>query len=217
MAYLAPSVLSADILQLKDQIQLVEENGADYIHIDIMDGHFVPNITFGPVLVEALKKLTDLPLDVHLMITEPERYIENFAKAGADYITVHYESTHHLDRALNLIGEYNAKAGVALNPATSVRLLEPVLNIVDLVLIMSVNPGFGGQKFITYTYNKLKRLIKLSEDRFHSFLVEVDGGINENNIVRIKEAGANLLVAGNAIFGQNDIGAACRKLKDLVR
>ncbi len=215
MALLAPSILSADLLQLKDQIKIVEENGADWIHVDVMDGQFVPNITFGPAIVEASRRVSDLPLDVHLMIVHPENYIEQFASAGANLITVHQEACPHLDRIVNQIKEAKCKAGVAINPATPVAALEPVLPDIDLLLIMSVNPGFGGQKFIPYTLRKMRRAVQLRDHSEGSFLIEVDGGVNPETVARIIRSGADVLVAGQAIFGQTDLAAACRKMKEL--
>lgn len=215
MAILAPSILSADLLQLEDQIKIVEENGADWIHVDVMDGQFVPNLTFGPVMVEAARRATELPLDVHLMIAQPENYIEQFASAGANLITVHQEACPHLDRVVNQIKEAKCKAGVAVNPATPLAALEPILAEIDLLLIMSVNPGFGGQKFISYTLQKMIQAAQWRESREGSFLIEVDGGVNPDTAVKIVRAGADVLVAGHAVFGQKDIAAACRKMKEI--
>jgi ribulose-phosphate 3-epimerase len=211
--YLAPSILSADLLFLQEQIQLVEKNGADFIHVDIMDGHFVPNITFGPVIVSVLKRITKLPLDVHLMISEPDKYTEQFATAGANYLTVHAENNIHLHRTIQNIKEYGVKVGLALNPATPLYPIEPILGEVDLVLAMTVNPGFGGQKFIDLVLNKVSALVEIKKKNNFRFLIEVDGGINNQTAPIVVKAGAEVLVAGDAVFGQNDIAGSCRMLK----
>ena len=216
MALLAPSILSADILQLADQLKIVEQHGADLIHIDVMDGRFVPNITFGPVIVDAVKRASNLPADVHLMIVKPEKYIDDFAKAGAEFITVHQEACLHLDRTIQQIKDTGCKAGVSLNPATPVSLLENILPELDLVLIMSVNPGFGGQSFIPYSLQKISDLVKLREKSGARFKIEVDGGINTDTIKSVAAAGADILVAGNAVFGQPSIKDACRMLKTFI-
>ena len=210
---IAPSVLSADLLKLEEQINSVEKNMADLIHLDIMDGNFVPNITFGPVIVSTVKRITDLPLDVHLMIMNADTYIPKFAEAGADYITVHQEATPHLHRSVHLIKEHGVKAGVALNPATDISTIEPVLPDLDLVLLMTVNPGFGGQSFISLVLDKIVRVAELKKKHNLSFEIEVDGGINTETVPRVVQAGAEILVAGFAIFGDNDPGKACRQLK----
>lgn len=215
MALVAPSILSADLLKLKEQVQAVEQNGADYLHVDVMDGNFVPNITFGPVIVRTLKGITDLPLDVHLMIVEPQRYISDFAQAGAEIITVHQEACIHLDRVINQIKDQGCKAGVAINPATPIKNVEPVLGEIDLLLIMSVNPGFGGQKFIKYTLGKMAEASQLRGENQFSFLLEVDGGVNEQTGREIVKQGVDILVAGNAIFNEHDPGKACARLKAL--
>lgn len=210
---IAPSVLSADLLKLKEQINSVEKNEADLIHLDIMDGHFVPNITFGPVIVSTLKRITDLPLDVHLMIMNADTYIPKFAEAGADYITVHQEAVPHLHRSIYYIKEYGVKSGVALNPATGISTIEPVLPDLDLVLLMTVNPGFGGQTFISLVLDKIVRLAELKKKHNFNFEIEVDGGINTDTVPQVVQAGAEILVAGNAVFGDKDPGKACRQLK----
>lgn len=216
MALLAPSILSADLLQLQEQVRIVEENGADMLHLDIMDGHFVPNITFGPAIVRTLKQITKLPLDVHLMITNPSAYIPAFADAGADIITVHQEACLHLDRVLNQVREKHCRPGVSINPATSVSSLLPILGIVDIVLIMSVNPGFGGQEFIPYTMHKISELRDIKIRQKQTFMIEVDGGVNARNARNIVSAGADILVAGQAVFGQDNIASACQTLKKIA-
>lgn len=209
---IAPSILSADFARLGEEVKAVEKAGADWIHVDVMDGHFVPNITIGPVVVESLKKLDPPPLDVHLMIEEPERYIDAFAKAGASYITVHVEASRHLHRNLQLIRAAGAKPGVVLNPHTPVESVRQVLNSVDLVLLMSVNPGFGGQAFIPEILPKCQELAELRRRNKHDFLIEVDGGVNEKTAVDLWKAGVDVLVAGSFIFGSKDYKAAITKL-----
>jgi ribulose-phosphate 3-epimerase len=204
MKLIAPSLLSADFSKLGDEIKAVEKAGADWIHIDVMDGHFVPNITMGPIVVEAVKKSTALPADVHLMIETPERYIADFASAGADYISVHVEACVHLNRTLQMIKEAGAKAGAVLNPATPLSSLEWVLDMLDFVLIMSVNPGFGGQAFIPNTLERIRRVREMIADRGLSTLIQVDGGVNDRTIQEISEAGTDVFVAGSAIFGSPD-------------
>jgi ribulose-phosphate 3-epimerase len=204
MKLIAPSILSADFSKLGDEIKAVEIAGADWIHADVMDGHFVPNITIGPLIVEAVKRVTDLPIDVHLMIENPDNYISAFAEAGASCISVQVETCIHLNRTVQLIKDCGAQAGVVLNPATSLENLEWVLEDVDYVLIMSVNPGFGGQAFIPSSLDKIKALRQQIQDRGLSVLIEVDGGVNEQTIAEIASAGADVFVAGSAIFGSND-------------
>jgi ribulose-phosphate 3-epimerase len=204
MKLIAPSILSADFSKLGNEIKAVEAAGADWIHADVMDGHFVPNITIGPLIVEAVKRVTDLPIDVHLMIENPDNYISAFAEAGAYYISVQVETCVHLNRTVQLIKDCGAQAGVVLNPATSLSSLEWVLEEVDYVLIMSVNPGFGGQPFIPSSLDKIKALRKQIQDRELSVIIEVDGGVNENTIAAIASAGADVFVAGSAIFGSKD-------------
>ncbi len=210
----APSILSADFSRLGDEIRAVEAAGADVIHVDVMDGHFVPNITIGPLIVEAARRSTKLPLDVHLMITNPELYIADFAKAGADYITVHVETAFHLDRLIQSIKEHkNVKAGVALNPATPLASLEYVLAEVDMVLIMSVNPGFGGQAFIPSALDKIARLRTRVDEQGLKTEIEVDGGVKTTNAAEIIKAGAGILVAGSAVFGATDYGTAIKGIR----
>lgn len=210
---IAPSILSADFARLGEEVKNVTAAGADWIHVDVMDGHFVPNITIGPLVVEALKKINPPPLDVHLMISEPEKYIEQFIKAGADYISIHQEVCAHLHKNLALIREWGAKAGVVLNPATPVETLDHVLPMVDLVLLMSVNPGFGGQKFIPSVLDKCKKLAKIRSEQKLNFLIEVDGGVNEQTAPSLIQAGVDVLVAGNAIFKTSDYKSAIQKIR----
>lgn len=201
---LAPSILAADFLRLGDQVKAAEAAGADYIHIDVMDGRFVPNITIGPLIVRACKRVTKLPLDVHLMIIEPEKYLETFAEAGADIITIHAEATPHVHRALQIIRQSGAKAGLALNPVTPLNILREALPYCDLALIMSVNPGFGGQEFIESTLRRLVTASDWREDLNPSCELEVDGGIDRKIVPRVVEAGADVLVAGSSVFGGMD-------------
>ncbi len=217
MKLIAPSILSADFSNLAQQIRYVEMGGANWIHCDIMDGKFVPNITFGPIIVNAANKITDLPLDVHLMIEEPDRYIKNFLDAGADYITVHQETVVHLSRSIQLIKDGGAKAGVVLNPATPVSTLEDILEYVDMILLMSVNPGFGGQKFIPRTMNKIKKLDEIRKEKDYSYLIEIDGGINSANIKSVADAGCDVFVAGSSIFSADNITAATVELKNALK
>ncbi|MDT8859073.1 ribulose-phosphate 3-epimerase [Alkalihalobacillus sp. MEB130] len=213
MVKIAPSILSANFANLAKDIKDVENAGADYIHVDVMDGHFVPNITIGPLVVEAIRPITNLPLDVHLMIQNPDVYIPQFAKAGADIISVHVEACPHLHRTIHLIKEQGVKAGVVLNPATPVELIEPILEEVDLVLLMTVNPGFGGQRFIEAVLNKIEKLARLVNDRQLSIEIEVDGGVNPKTAKKCVEAGANVLVAGSAIYNQEDRAQAIAEIR----
>ncbi len=211
---IAPSILSADFSRLGEEIKAVEDAGADLIHVDVMDGHFVPNITIGPLIVEAARRSTKLPLDVHLMITNPELYIADFAKAGADYITVHAETAYHLNRLVQSIKEHKGvKAAVALNPATSLSCLDYLLQDVDMVLIMSVNPGFGGQAFIPSALDKLAGLRKRIDELGLAIEIEVDGGVKPENAATIIKAGADILVAGSAVFGNKDYAAAIKGIR----
>jgi len=210
----APSILSADFSRLGEEIRAVEAAGADLIHVDVMDGHFVPNITIGPLVIEACRKVTKLPLDVHLMIENAERYIADFAKAGADYLTVHTEAACHLHRLVQNIKEQpHVKAGVSLNPATPLEALDYILGDIDLVLIMSVNPGFGGQAFIPSQLDKIRALRNQIDDGSFSAVIEVDGGIKPANASEIAAAGADILVAGSAIFGAKDYATAIRGIR----
>jgi len=211
---IAPSILSADFGKLADEIQAVEAAGADWIHIDVMDGQFVPNITIGPLVVKAARKATKLPLDVHLMIVEPERYIDHFADAGADVIVVHSEVSPHLHRTLSYIRERGVKAGVSFNPGTPVEGLEYVLDVLDLVLIMSVNPGFGGQKFIHSVLPKIEQAAALVKKAPHPVHIEVDGGVDSKTAKLVKDAGANVLVAGSAVYGAPDYAKAISAIRN---
>jgi ribulose-phosphate 3-epimerase len=213
MVLIAPSILSADFKRLGEEVKLAEEAGADLIHVDVMDGQFVPNITIGPLVVEAVKNSTNLPLDVHLMIVSPERYVNDFVKAGADYLVVHVEASIHLHRTVWQIKEAGAKAGVALNPATPLSLIEDLLEDLDLLLIMSVNPGFGGQKFISFCLEKIKKAKTLIKEKGLNTLLEVDGGVKLENAKEIADAGADILVMGSAFFGAKDYKSFMKALK----
>ncbi len=216
MALLAPSILSSDFSNLSQQIRMVEMSGADWIHCDVMDGHFVPNITIGPILVEAANRSTDMPLDVHLMIENPDNYLDDFYKAGSDYITVHQETCRHLHRTVSKIKEIGAKAGVALNPSTPVSTIEDIAGEIDLLLIMSVNPGFGGQSFIKNSLRKIENAVKLRESVGANFLIEVDGGINKDTAKEVLDAGCDVFVAGSSIFKADNIAAAVVELKKIL-
>jgi ribulose-phosphate 3-epimerase len=213
---IAPSILSADFSRLGEEIRAVEEAGADIIHVDVMDGHFVPNITIGPLIVKAVRSVTNLPVDVHLMITDPDRYLDDFIDAGADWVTVHVEACTHLHRTLASIRERGKKAGAVLNPATSLSTLDYVLADVDLVMLMSVNPGFGGQSFIESSVEKTGRLRQMLDRVNPEAGIEVDGGIGPATISRMAAAGANIFVAGSAISGQQDYRAVIAQMKDLA-
>ena len=212
---ISPSILSADFSQLGKEIKKLEEGGADLIHVDVMDGHFVPNLTIGPPVIKALRNYTKLPFDVHLMISPVHKYIKNFAEAGSDIITIHPEATENLNQSISLIKELKKKVGVSLNPNTKINIIENELNNIDLVLIMSVFPGFGGQKFIPETINKIKELKEIKEKKNYTFDIEVDGGINFSNSKDVINAGANILVSGTTIFKENngDIRKNIEKLK----
>ena len=201
---ISPSILSADFSQLGKEIKKLEEGGADLIHVDVMDGHFVPNLTIGPPVIKALRKYTKLPFDVHLMISPVHKYIKNFADAGSDIITIHPEATESLKESITLIKELNKKVGISLNPNTEINVIESQLNNIDLVLIMSVFPGFGGQKFIPETIKKIKDLKEIKDKNNYSFDIEVDGGINFSNSKEVINAGANILVSGTTIFKENN-------------
>ena len=217
MPLIVPSILSADFAHLADDVAKVEEGGAQMLHVDVMDGHFVPNITLGPPVVRSLRKVTALPLDVHLMITDPDRYAPLFIDAGADQVSVHYEAATHLDRTLHLIKSRGCRAGVVLNPSTPVSVLEDVLDVVDFVLIMSVNPGFEGQKFIPNSLRKIRQLDALRFERHLEFSIEIDGGVSSANVVEIVEAGCNWLVAGSAIFHSENPAATTAGMQTLAR
>ncbi|MGD6899807.1 ribulose-phosphate 3-epimerase [Bacillus infantis] len=213
MVKIAPSILSADFSRLGEEIKDVERGGADYIHVDVMDGHFVPNITIGPLIVEAVRPITKLPLDVHLMIENPDQYIEAFAKAGADYITVHAEASRHLHRTIHLIKSFGVKAGVVLNPATPAEALKHIIQDIDMVLLMTVNPGFGGQKFISSVLPKIRQVKEMAAEQGLDLEIEVDGGVNEETARLCIEAGANVLVAGSAVYNQKDRAKAIAALR----
>ena len=213
MMKIAPSILSADFSRLGDEIRAIEQGGADYVHIDVMDGHFVPNITIGPLVVAAVRRVTALPLDVHLMIENPDRYVGDFAKAGADLIVVHVEATTHLHRTIQLIRSLGKKAGVSLNPATPLTTLDMILPDLDLVLLMTVNPGFGGQSFIESCLPKIMQLRQRIDQLGKPIELEVDGGVKIDNIERIAAAGADVFVAGSAVFGASDYAATIRQLR----
>jgi ribulose-phosphate 3-epimerase len=213
---IAPSILSADFTKLGEEVRAVEAAGADWIHVDVMDGHFVPNITIGPMVVEAVRRVTQLPIDVHLMIENPERYIPDFVKAGADYISLQVETCLHLNRTVHLIKECGARAGAVLNPSTALSSLEWILDDVHYVLIMSVNPGFGGQKFISNSVEKVSALRRMIRQGGHATLIEIDGGINKKTIAEVSRAGANIFVAGSAIFGSSDYTKTIDSFRKLI-
>ncbi len=213
MPHILPSILSADFARLGEEIASVERGGAGMLHVDVMDGHFVPNMTLGPPVVESIRKVTKSILDVHLMITDPDKYAPLFVEAGADQVSVHYEAATHLDRTIRNIQSLGAKAGVVLNPATPVGVLEDILDVADYVLIMSVNPGFGGQKFIPNALKKIKRLDHVRRERGLPFRIEIDGGVNLQNIESIVQAGCDWLVAGSSVFHSADSATAVRDLQ----
>ena len=214
---LAPSVLSADLWRLEDDIRSIERGGAHLIHLDVMDGVFVPNISMGFPLLDALRERTSLPLDVHLMIVEPERYVERFVKAGAEIVSFQVEATYHPHRVLGMIKEAGAKAGIVLNPGTPLSAIEHLLEEADMVLVMSVNPGFGGQRFISSVLNKIEALVSLVKQKGLSTVIEVDGGLGESTIPSVVKAGAQVLVAGSAVFGAEDVESETRKLVNLAK
>lgn len=215
MIKIAPSILSADFSRLAEEIRDVEHAGADYIHVDVMDGHFVPNITIGPLIVEAIRPVTKLPLDVHLMIENPDTYIPMFAKAGADYISVHVEACVHLHRTIQLIKSFGVKAGVVVNPATSIDMIKHIIEDVDLVLLMTVNPGFGGQSFIHSVLPKIQEVSNFVKDKGISVEIEVDGGVNPETARLCVDAGANVLVAGSAIYNEKDRKQAITNIRGI--
>lgn len=214
MVKLSPSILSADFSKLGEEVNKIQKYGADLVHIDVMDGMFVPNISFGAPIMKSIKSLKKCPFDVHLMIEDPARYVEEFVKAGADIITIHYEADRHLDRTINYIKSFGVKAGIALNPATPVENIKHLIGIVDMVLIMSVNPGFGGQKYIKYCSDKIKEVKKLSDKYNKELLIEVDGGVGVDNIKEIVKCGANVIVAGSGVFKGGEIEKNIKNLKE---
>ena len=216
MKLIAPSILSADFARLGDEIKAVEAAGADWIHVDVMDGHFVPNITIGPLIVEAVRSVTSLPIDVHLMIENPDNYIPAFAKAGASWISVQIETSVHLNRSVQLIRECGARPGVVLNPSTPIQALEWIIEAVDYVLIMSVNPGFGGQAFITNSLDKIKALRQMIRSKNLNTLIQVDGGVNEKTIADVAAAGVDIFVAGSAIFGSDDYQKTINSFREKI-
>ncbi len=213
MHIIAPSLLAADFSILKEEIEMVNASEADWLHLDIMDGRYVPNISFGFPVLEQVKKYSKKPMDVHLMIIEPEKYLERFAKVGANLISVHYEACTHLHRTIYQIKELGCKAGIALNPHTPVSLLTDIIGDIDLVCVMSVNPGFGGQKFIANTYNKIKALVEISKQMNPGLLIEIDGGVDQQNARKLIDCGANVLVAGSSVFSNENPLEAIKKLK----
>ncbi len=216
MIKIAPSILSADFSRLGEHIKELEHCGADMIHIDVMDGMFVPNISFGAPIIKSVRNLTKLPFDVHLMIEEPSRYVEEFARAGADIITIHYEADRHMDRTINFIKSFGIKAAIALNPATSVDSIKYLISNVDMVLIMSVNPGFGGQKYIEYCSEKIKEVRALADKYNKDIMIQVDGGIDSTNIQKVVNSGADVIVAGSAVFKNGEIGKNIKLLRDSI-
>ena len=213
---ICPSILSANFESLRDEVLEVIKGGADIIHCDIMDGHFVPNISFGPDVVATVNKITDKPLDVHLMIDNPENFIEKFSSAGADYISVHFENNNHLHRLIQSIKSFKVKAGIVINPATPVKFLNDIISHVDFVLVMSVNPGFGGQKFIENTYDKIINLKKLISEKNKNCLIEIDGGVGLDNIKALSDAGADMFVCGASVFKSNNKADTVREMKKLI-
>lgn len=214
MVKIAPSILSSDFSKLGEEVKSLEKNGADIVHIDVMDGMFVPNITFGAPVIKCIRKVTKLPFDVHLMIESPARYIEDYVNAGADIITIHYEADRHLDRTLNYIKSFGVKSAIALNPGTNVSLIEDLLPIVDMVLIMTVNPGFGGQKHIDYCRNKVSKLNEIRKANNYEYEIEVDGGVDKNNIGNLVKSGADIIVAGSSVFKNGEIAKNIKELRN---
>ena len=217
MVKIAPSILSADFMRLGEEIKAAEAAGIDLFHIDIMDGHFVPNMTIGPSIVEAINKITDVPLDVHLMIEEPDKYVKDFINAGADYLAVHIEASVHAHRTMQVIKESGVKAGIALNPATPVCSLDHILQDLDFVVFMSVNPGFGGQSFIPQSMDKIKTLKKLIRERGLPISIEVDGGVKPDNAKQVADAGADMLVMGSAFFSSGDYVSLTKRLREILK
>lgn len=217
MIKIAPSILSANFSKLGEEVKNIEAHGADIVHIDVMDGMFVPNITFGMPIIKSIRNVTKLPFDVHLMIEKPDRYIEDFVKAGADIITVHYEADKHIDRTVNYIKSFGVKAAVALNPGTPVSNIKDLIPELDMVLIMSVNPGFGGQKYIKYASNKIREVKELKDKLNPNLLIEVDGGVDKTNILEVVQSGANVIVAGSAVFKNNNIEENIKSLREALK
>lgn len=217
MAILAPSILACDFSNLSQQIRLVEMGGADWIHCDVMDGHFVPNLTFGPLIVKAARKATKLPLDVHLMIDNPDNFLEEFAEAGANHILVHFEAVVHLNRTINKIKDLGCKAGVVINPSTPVNFISDVAEYIDQLLIMSVNPGFGGQNFISNSYRKIEEAANLRSKINAKFLIGIDGGVENKNAKQILDAGCDVFVSGSSIFKTDNITASTTELKNIIK
>ena len=213
MVKISPSILSADFSKLGEEIEKVDKAGADFIHIDVMDGSFVPNISFGMPIIKAIRNKTDKIFDVHLMINEPSKYIDDFAIAGADIITIHYEAEKHIDRTIEYIKSKGLKAGVSLNPGTPTMVLKDIISKLDMVLIMSVNPGFGGQKFIPYALNKIKEVKEMSMEYNKDLLIQVDGGVDKTNVSAVIDAGANVIVAGSAVFGDGKLEENIKALR----
>jgi ribulose-phosphate 3-epimerase len=216
MIKIAPSILASDFARLAEEIKMIEKAGADYVHVDVMDGRFVPNITIGPPVVSALREITEMPLDVHLMIVEPDKYIEPFINAGADILCIHQEAAIHLERSIQYIKSLGAKAAVSLNPATDIDTLKYVLPDLDMVLVMSVNPGFGGQKYIEFCTDKIKDLRAMADELNPGLDIEVDGGITLDNIQKVVIAGANVIVAGSSIYKAEDPAAVIKKMRELT-
>lgn len=217
MIKIAPSILSADFSKLGEEVKSIEVHGADMVHIDVMDGMFVPNITFGMPIIKSIRNATKLPFDVHLMIEKPDRYIEDFVKAGADIITVHYEADKHIDRTINYIKSFGVKASIALNPGTPVSNIKDLIPELDMVLIMSVNPGFGGQKYIKYSSNKIREVKELKDKLNPDLLIQVDGGVDVTNIHEVVQSGANVIVAGSAVFKNNDVEGNIKNLREALK
>ncbi len=213
---IAPSLLSADFTKLAEQIKMVEEAGADWHHLDVMDGRFVPNITFGPIIVEAVKRIAKLPLDVHLMIVDPEKYIPTFIDSGADWITFHYEAVNDVPAIVSEIRRFNVRPGVSINPETPLNKIVPYLDSIDLVLLMSVHPGFGGQDFIPKTIDKVVELVQLRDNYNYSFLISIDGGVNLDNTKLIVDAGVDVLVAGSSIYGADNPAKVIKRMRDII-